>query len=136
MVDMNLIGKLSTSDDIGIFEMNNKKVCKECGNELCILGRHVHPILGKKYIICGKCFLKLDKIIEQWRNFVITNPDIINSININGEKLKNNFENTVISIMRTYGYKINDDYLFGYQKNILEHTIINDNKQELNQFFQ
>ena len=64
------------------------KLCKKCGNELTILGRYVHPILGKKYIICTSCFMKLDKIIKQWRTFVVANPRIINSLSIDSEKLK------------------------------------------------
>jgi hypothetical protein len=48
--------------------------------------------------------MKLDKIKEQWRMFVCENPTIINSLSIDGKKLKNNFESTVTSIMRRYGY--------------------------------
>ena len=75
--------------------------------------------------------MKLDKIIDQWRTFVFAHPDIIESLNIDCEILKNNFESTVTSIMRTYGYIINEEHSIDYQKNIPEHTIINDNKQEL-----
>lgn len=106
------------------------KLCKKCGNELSIIGRYIHPILGKKYIICKSCFIKLDKIIEQWRTFVVANPSIINPLNIDSEILKNNFESTVTSIMRTYGYFINEEHSIDYRKNIPEHTSISDNKQE------
>ena len=74
--------------------------------------------------------MRLDKIKEQWRMFVVANPTIINSFNIDGEILKNNFESTVTAIMRTYGYLINEGHSIDYQKNIHEHTIISDNKQE------
>jgi hypothetical protein len=107
------------------------KMCKKCGNELSIMGRYIHPILGKKYIICKSCFINLEKIIEQWKAFVITNPTNINSINMDGKTIKNNFENTVTSIMRTYGYVIDEEHSIDYKKNITEHTSINDHKQEL-----
>ena len=106
------------------------KLCDKCGNELSIVGRYIHPIFGKKHIICKSCFMKLEKIIEQWRKFVIANPTIIRSINIDGEILKNNFESTVTSIMRAYGYVIDEEHSKDYQKNIPETTIINKNKQE------
>jgi len=131
MVDISLSEMVPSSDAVGFQGMETKKVCKECGNKLTLLGRYIHPIHGKKHIICRTCYLKLDKIIEQWRTFVFANPTIINSLNIDGEILKNNFESTVTSIMRRYGYVINEEHSIDHQKNIPEHTIINDNKQEL-----
>ena len=107
------------------------KLCKKCGNELSIIGRYVHPILGKKSIICKSCFTKLDKILEQWKTFVVTNPTIINYLSIDRKILKNNFENTVTSIMQRYGYVISEEQSIDHQKNIPEHTCINDIKQEL-----
>ena len=134
MLDINHNEMLSSSDAIDFHEVETKKVCKECGNELTIFGKYIHPIHGKKHVICRTCYLKLDKLVEQWRTFVFANPTIINSLNIGGETFKNNFESTVISIMRTYGYVINGEHSIDYQKNRLEHTIINDNKQGF-QFF-
>jgi hypothetical protein len=107
------------------------KICKECGNELNILGRYIHPIHGKKCIICRTCSQKLNKIIEQWRTFVFANPTIINSLNIDGKTIKNNFRSTVTSIMETYGYFKNEEHSIDYQKNIPKYTIISDNKQGL-----
>lgn len=107
------------------------KICKKCGNELSIIGKYIHPILGKKYIICKSCFINLEKIIEQWRTFVIANQTNINSLNIDGKTIKNNFENTVTSIMKKYGYDIDAENTNDYHKNIIEITIINDYKQEL-----
>ena len=96
-------------------------MCKKCGNELNIMDRYIHPILGKKYIICKSCFINLEKILEQWKAFVIANPTNINSINIDGKTIKNNFESTVTSIMRTYGNVINEEYSIDYQKNSRTH---------------
>jgi hypothetical protein len=107
------------------------KMCKKCGNEISIMSRYIHPILGKKYIICKSCFINLEKIIEQWKAFVIANPTNINSINIDGKTIKNNFEITVTSIMKTYRYVIDEEHSIDYKKNITEHMSINDNRQEL-----
>ena len=107
------------------------KLCEKCGNKLSIIGGYIHPILGKKHVICTTCYKKLDKIIEQWRNFVFTHIDIIDTFNLDRNKLKNNFENIVTSIMRTYGHIISKEHSIDYKNNIPEHTIINGNKQEL-----
>lgn len=131
MVNINLSELVPSSNARGFQRMETKKVCKECGNKLTILGRHIHPIHGRKHIICRNCYQKLDKIIEQWRTFVFANPTIINSLNIDGETLKNNFVSTVISIMRTYGYIINGVHSIDYQKNIPNNMVINENKQEV-----
>jgi hypothetical protein len=110
------------------------KLCKKCGNELSIIGRYIHPILGKKNVICKSCFMKIDKIKDQWRKFVIANSQILNSLNIDGDILKNNFESTVTSIMRSYEHVLNEEHSIDHQKDILEHTIINDNKQGFHLF--
>jgi hypothetical protein len=107
------------------------KLCEKCGSELSVIGRYNHPILGKKHIICRACYMKLDKIIEQWRTFVFAHLDVLDTLNIDGEKLKNNFENNVTSIMRTYGHIKSEEHSFDYHKNIQEHAIINENKQDL-----
>ena len=107
------------------------KLCEKCGSELSIIGGYIHPTLGKKHIICSTCYMKLDKIIEQWRTFAFGHLDIIDTFNLEGEKLKNNFENIATSIMRIYGHVKSAEHSIDYQKNIREHTIINDNKQEL-----
>lgn len=107
------------------------KLCEKCGSELSIIGQCIHPILGKKHIICRTCFMKLDKLIEHWRTFVLAHPDIIDTLNLDSEKLKNNFENNVISILRKYGQFISEEYIFDYQKNIHKHTIMDENKQDL-----
>ncbi len=107
------------------------KFCEKCGMELSFMGRCIHPILGKKHIICRSCFLKLDKIIEQWRTFVFDHQDILATLDLDGEVLRNNFENHVTSIMRTYGPVIGEEHPFDYQNNISEHTIITKKEQDL-----
>jgi hypothetical protein len=107
------------------------RLCEKCGNELSFLGQYIHPILGKKYLICYPCYMKLDKIIEQWRTFISTHVDIIELLNFDSKKFKNNFESIVTSIMRTYGYVINGEHSIDYQKNKSEHTVLTDNKQDL-----
>ena len=109
MVDISLSKMVTSSYALGRHGLGTKKVCKECGKKLTILGRHNHPIQGKKYIICGTCYSKLDKIIEQWRTFVFAHPNLIDSLDIDGEILKNNFEKIVLSIMKKYGFMYNTD---------------------------
>ena len=106
------------------------KFCEKCGTKTSIIGQCIHPILGKKHIICRTCFLKLDKVIEQWRTFVFAHPDIINTLNIDGERLKTNFESNVISILRTYGPARTDEHSIEYQKNLSKHSMINENHQD------
>ena len=107
------------------------KTCEECGNELSILSSCNHPILGKKHIICRMCYIKLDKIIEQWRSFVFTYPTIINLIDIDGVKIKNNFERTVTTIMKKYINISNNKNRRGNSKNIPEQSYLRDNEQDL-----
>lgn len=108
-MDISLSKMATSSYAVGFQEVKTKKVCKECGNKLTILGRYNHPIQGKKHSICGACSSKLDKVIEQWRIFVFSHPKFIASLDIDGEMLKNNFEKTVSSIMKKYGFMCNTD---------------------------
>jgi hypothetical protein len=62
------------------------KLCEKCGNELSKMGCCIHPITGKKYIICRTCFMKLDKLVKQWRSFVYTHPDIIDTLTLTEDR--------------------------------------------------
>ena len=98
-----------SSNYICFHEVETKKVCKECGKKLTILSRYNHPIRGKKHIICGACYKKLDRVVAQWRTFVFDHPKLIDSLSIDGETLKNNFEKIVLSIMKKYDFMYNTD---------------------------
>jgi hypothetical protein len=61
------------------------KFCEECGEKIGFLSGYNHPILGKKSIVCGDCFIHIDKDLTLWREFVLSNS-------FNNEFLKLKFD--------------------------------------------
>lgn len=47
--------------------------CVECGKKLGFFEGHYHPTLGKKSLVCGPCFMKIDESVTRWRKFVLSN---------------------------------------------------------------
>jgi len=47
------------------------KKCFECGKELKFWEGYRHPVLGAKELVCWACFEKVDKSVEEYRNFVL-----------------------------------------------------------------
>ena len=47
--------------------------CEECDKKLGILEGYCHPELGKSFLVCGNCFDKVNKSMEQWRMFCLSN---------------------------------------------------------------
>lgn len=45
--------------------------CEECGKKLYILQGYCHPALGKKFLVCGKCFIKVDEDMKRWSKFCL-----------------------------------------------------------------
>jgi uncharacterized protein (DUF1810 family) len=43
--------------------------CEEYGKKLDILQRYHHPILGTRFLLCGKCFNKVNGDMERWSVF-------------------------------------------------------------------
>ncbi len=43
--------------------------CEECGNKIGILQGYRHPALGKRFLVCQKCFKKIDEDMERWSTF-------------------------------------------------------------------
>jgi hypothetical protein len=86
------------------------KTCKECNSRFGTFHGHIHPILGKKHIICNECYEYLEHLIIQWQKFVFTHPDYIKSLKIDGEKIKNNFQITTKSIMDQYSSITNNEH--------------------------
>jgi hypothetical protein len=124
MVDINLRKIVPSFNAIAFQGIEKMKTCEECGNKLGILGRYFHPLLGRKHIVCGTCCLKYMNLIEQWRTFVHNNPKIIDSLDIDCEKLKNNFESTVTSIMKSYVMIANNEQIREYPNNMSEQSIL------------
>ena len=46
--------------------------CEECDKKLGIVQRYSHPALGKRFLVCGNCFEKIDKDMERWRTFCLS----------------------------------------------------------------
>ena len=45
--------------------------CYECGKKLRFWEGYYHPTLGKKAIVCLKCFYQIEESMENYRNFII-----------------------------------------------------------------
>jgi hypothetical protein len=88
--------------------------CVECGKQLTIFNKYIHPVYGRNQLVCNHCFIRIDTLVEKWRNFVLTNIDYINSVDIDGRLIRNNFEQTVSSIMMNYYIKINNETSISY----------------------
>lgn len=91
--------------------------CEECGKKLDFLEGYSHPILGKKILVCGRCFVKLDESVTRWSEFIRSNsfnPALTNSTsNINWRLMFNNiiivhcskfFNGIKISLLKFYQY--------------------------------
>jgi hypothetical protein len=46
--------------------------CEECGKELGILRGYRHPALGQGFLVCGKCFDKVDQDMKRWSEFCLS----------------------------------------------------------------
>ena len=62
------------------------KFCEECGEKIGIFSGYNHPVLGKKSIVCGDCFTRIDETLTLWREFILSN-----SFNKEFSELKFNF---------------------------------------------
>ena len=52
--------------------------CEECDKKLGILEGYRHPALGIKFLVCGKCFNKVDEDMKRWSKFCLSdsfNPE-------------------------------------------------------------
>jgi len=47
--------------------------CEECGNKLGFLEGYRHPALGTRFLVCGKCFIKVEEDMERWSKFCLLN---------------------------------------------------------------
>jgi hypothetical protein len=46
--------------------------CKECDKKLGILEGYLHPALGKRFLVCEKCYTKVEKDMARWSKFCLT----------------------------------------------------------------
>ena len=65
--------------------------CNECEKKLGILNGYHHPALGKRFLVCGKCYTKVEEDMIRWSKFCLS--DSLNlelsKINIQEEWNKN-----------------------------------------------
>jgi hypothetical protein len=54
--------------------------CEECEKKLGIFEGYRHPALGIKFLVCGKCFNKVEGDMERWSTFCLS--DSFNSESI------------------------------------------------------
>jgi hypothetical protein len=47
--------------------------CEECDKKLGILQGYRHPALGTSFLVCRNCFDKVDKSMEKWKAFCLSN---------------------------------------------------------------
>ena len=56
--------------------------CEECDKKLGILQGYRHPALGTRFLVCGKCFDKIDEDMKRWMTFCSSD-----SFNIESSKI-------------------------------------------------
>lgn len=49
------------------------KSCDKCRKKIGVFNGYIHPTIGKDYLLCSKCFDKVSKSVNQWREFVVSN---------------------------------------------------------------
>ena len=56
--------------------------CEECDKKLGILQGHSHPALGTRFLVCRKCYDKIDEDMERWSKFYLSD-----SFNVESSKI-------------------------------------------------
>jgi hypothetical protein len=46
--------------------------CKECDKKLGILEGYRHPALGKRFLVCGDCFVNVNESMKRWSKFCLS----------------------------------------------------------------
>jgi len=46
--------------------------CEECDKKLGFLEGYRHPALGKRFLVCGKCYTKIEEDMVRWRKFCLS----------------------------------------------------------------
>ena len=46
--------------------------CEECDKKLGMLEGYRHPALGTRFLVCGKCFDKIDEDMVRWGKFCLS----------------------------------------------------------------
>ena len=72
----------------------NMVYCEECDKKLGILEGYYHPALGKRFLVCGKCYDKIEENMVRWRKFCLSDSYNVESSKVDiqedwNEKLSN-----------------------------------------------
>jgi hypothetical protein len=43
--------------------------CEECDKKLGILEGYRHPALGTRFLVCGRCYDKVERDMKRWSEF-------------------------------------------------------------------
>jgi hypothetical protein len=46
--------------------------CEECNKKLGIFEGYRHPALGKRFLVCGRCYTKVERDMKRWSEFCIS----------------------------------------------------------------
>ena len=46
------------------------KECVDCGKKLGIIEGYRHPVKGKDFLLCSKCFDTVSESVEKWSEFI------------------------------------------------------------------
>lgn len=46
--------------------------CEECDKKLSILEGYRHPALGKRFLVCGCCYDKIETDMKRWSEFCVS----------------------------------------------------------------
>ena len=66
------IVKILTNNEIVNCILGSRmKKCYKCGKKLKFWEGYIHPNLGRKFLVCGKCFDKIEKSVKIYRDFII-----------------------------------------------------------------
>lgn len=46
--------------------------CEECDKKLGLFEGYRHPALGPRFLVCGRCYTKIEHDMERWSEFCVS----------------------------------------------------------------
>ncbi len=46
--------------------------CEECEKKLGIFEGYRHPALGARFLVCGRCYTKIEQDMRRWSEFCVS----------------------------------------------------------------
>jgi len=53
--------------------------CEECDKKLGLFEGYRHPALGKRFLVCGRCYDKIERNMKRWSEFCVSDTFTIES---------------------------------------------------------